>query len=67
VDYSSADEEEDSDKSDESILEDSGSEDSEDGDGRLDSLGVFVGNLRAERKEPESESNTEPSERTSTG
>jgi len=67
VDDGTADEEEDSDESDESILQTSDSEGSEDGDGRLDNLGAFVDNLRPDRKEHAPETNNELPEKTSKG
>lgn len=67
VDDGSADEEEDSDESDSSILQNSDSEGSEDGDGPLDSLGAFVDNLRGDREGPDPETNSELPERASKG
>ena len=67
VDDGSADEEEDSDESDASILQNSDSEGSEDGDGPLDSLGAFVDNLRGDREGPDPETNSELPERASKG
>ena len=67
VDDGNADEEEDSDESHTSVLQNSDSEGSEDGDGRLDSLGAFVDNLRGDRGGPDPETNSELAERTSKG